>query len=332
MSAPSKYGICTRCRRTKRALYKFGDQELCEICLAESVFDEDLITSNVPEARVTAFDLSVLTESTWRFMPYKNFIYAIIFLSAQYGRTDSVSYDLLVGMIRKSTESEVQTENRLKEYIELFRGSIVDGVIEESGEKRLKLSGRMQRIIEEYQKGRDEYAIGILDSIVDNRVIDGDVVNSLIRKSFIDTIYTKISPDGNIRLDPVTEVSNYQCKLCNTVFRAAEYDLLIEHLRNVHMVHPDQFKENYTTITTIVGYKVNDDEFRSATEKYGVFERTRIDRFTKALKYGALFSQDTMRTNESGQVEWIVKPEIVRYLNRIRELTLERIQTLERTV
>jgi hypothetical protein len=300
--------------------------------LAESVFSEDLVSSNNPEARVTAFDLSVLTESTWRFMPYKNLNYAIIFLCSQYGKNDSVNYDLLVGLVKKAGESEAETENRLKAYIELFEGSIIDSIVEEGGEKRVKLSQKMQHIIEEYQKGRDEYAIGILDSIVDNAVIDGDIVNSLIRKSFLDAVYTKVSHDGTIRLDEVTEISGYQCKLCNMVFRAAEYDLLLDHLRNIHMVPQDQFKENYTTMTTIIGYRMNDNDFRSATEKYGVSERTRIDRFTKALKYGALFSQDTMRTNTSGQIEWIIKPEIVRYLKRVRELTLERMRTLERTV
>jgi hypothetical protein len=313
-------------------LYKFGDQELCEICLAESVFDEDLVASNAPEARVTAFDLSVLTESTWRFMPFKTLTYAIVLLCTQYERNDSVDYGLLIRLTKKSSESMTHAEERLREYIDLFKGSIVDGVIEENGEKRLKLSNRMQRIIEEYRDGRDEYAIGILDTIIDNRVVGSDIVNSLVRKSFIEAIYSKISPDGTIRLEPVTEVDSYQCKLCNMVFRAAEYDLLIGHLRNAHMVHPDQFKENYSAITKIIGYKVSDEEFRSAAEKYGVLERTRIDRFTKALKYGALFNQDTMRTNENGQVEWIVKPEIVRYLKRVRELTLERIRTLERVV
>jgi len=332
MSAPPQYGICTRCRRTKRALYKFGDQELCEICLAESVFDDDLVTSTAPEARVTAFDLSVLTESTWRFMPFKTMTYAIVLLCAQFGRSDSVDYGLLIRLIKKSSESVTQAEGRLKEYIDLFRGICVDGIIEENGEKRLKLSNRMERIIKEYLEGRDEYAMGILDTIIDNRIVDSDVVNSLIRKSFIETIYSKISSDGTIKLEPVTEIDGYQCKICNMVFRAAEYDLLIGHLRNAHMVHPDQYKENYSTITKTIGYKVSDEEFKSSAEKYGVLERTRIDRFTKALKYGALFNQDTMRRNESGQVEWIVKPEIVRYLKRIKELTLEKIRTLERVI
>lgn len=332
MAETTHYGICTRCRRTKRVLYKFGEQELCEICLAENIFDEDLITANTSEARVTAFDLSVLTESTWRFIPYKNFVYGIIYACLHLGRTDSVDYDLLVGLIRRASESEIQTENRIKEYIELFKGIIVDGIIEENGVKRIKLSSWMQHIIEEYQKGRDEYAIGILDTIVDNKVVYGDIINSLIRKSFIDAIYTKISPDGTIRLEPVTEISGYQCMVCNMVFRAAEYDLLINHLRDVHMVHPDHFKENYQTITRIIGYKVSDDEFRSAAEKYGVLEKTRIDRFTKALKYGALFKQETLQRDENGQIIWIVKPEIVRYLVRVKELTLERARTLERVV
>ena len=329
MSKP-RIRFCTRCRRPKRVLYKLGDQELCEVCLAEYVFDEDLVSSNDPNARVTAFDLSVLTESTWRFMPFKNFVYAIIFLCNKFGRTDSVSYELLLGLIRRANESEADVEQRVNEYIELFRGSLIDGIFEEEGEKRIKLSKKMQYIMEEYMKGRDEYAIGILESIVDNAVITGDIINSLIRKSFIDAIYTKISPDGTIRLDEVREVSSYQCKLCNMVFRAGEYDLLIDHLRHVHMVPPDQLKENYVAIMTTVGYKISDEAFRASAEKYGVAERTRIDRFTKALKYGALFNQDSIRTNENGEIEWIVKPEIVRYLKRVRELTLERTRTLER--
>jgi len=332
MSTISRYGICTRCRRTKRALYKFGDQELCEICLAESVFDDDLVTSSAPEARVTAFDLSVLTESTWRFIPFKTITYTIVFLCVQFGRSDSVDYGLLIRLIKRQSERVTEAEGRLKEYIDLFKGICVDGIIEENGEKRLKLSNSMERILREYLEGEDEYAIGILDTIIDNRIIDSDIINSSIRKSFIETIYSQISSDGTIKLEPVTEVDGYQCKVCNMVFRAAEYDVLIEHLRNAHMVHPDQYKENYSAIAKTIGYKVNDDEFKSNAEKYGVIERTRIDRFTKALKYGALFNQDTMRRSESGQVEWVVKPEIVHYLKRIKELTLERIRTLERVI
>lgn len=327
-----RIGICTKCTRPKRALYKFGDQELCEVCLAEHVFDEDLIDSNDPSARVTAFDLSVLTESTWRFMPYKNFVYSIIFLSSYTGRTDSLPYDLLIGLTKRKSESEDEAESRVKEYVDLFRGSLIDGIVEESGERRLKPSKRMQYIMNEYKEGRDEYAIGILESIVDNAVISGDIINSLIRKGFMDAIYTKISADGTIRLQEAKEITSYRCTLCNAMFRAAEYDVMLDHLRHNHMIPPDQLKDNYEAIYTIIGYKIADNDFRSANEKYGVSERTRIDRFTKALKYRALFNQGTMLRNEDGQLEWIVKPEIVRYLKRVRELTRDRLRTMERTV
>jgi hypothetical protein len=265
-------------------------------------------------------------------MPYKNFVYSIIFLCNYIDRTDSVPFDVLIGLTKRANESDVEAENRVKEYVDLFQGSLIDGIVEEGGGKRLKLSKKMEYLINEYKAGRDEYAIGILESIVDNAVISGDIINSLIRKSFMDAIYTKISSDGTIKLQEAKEVTSYRCRVCNMMFRAAEYDLMLDHLRHNHMIPPDQLKDNYEAIYTIIGYKMSDDDFKSATEKYGVSERTRIDRFTKALKYRALFNQDTMLRNEAGELEWIVKPEIVRYLKHVRELTRERLRTLERTV
>jgi len=292
--------------------------------------DDDMKILSDTNAKRTAYDLSVLTETTWKLQGPKSLMYAIIFASDQM-ESNSVDYLTVVSYIKRQSESMVNAEARLESNMEVLkRAGLIEKV--EGNKARIVLSVQFVEMIENYTKGNEEYIIGVLESIIDNTAYAQGKVHSKIRRSVLETIYSKVSADGKINLDPVTEPINYVCNVdgCGLPFRLSDKEELIRHLHDDHMISRAEAKGHYRVNMKTVGYCVPDEEFAKTMKKYGVIDKTRVDRFVKALKYGAIFNQDAIST-ENGDNIWYIKPEIVNYLVRVKDLTRDRLRQLERT-
>lgn len=321
--------FCSRCRVPKRVLYEFNGERICELCLMEHVMDDDMKYLSDANAKRTAYDLSVLTETTWKLMGPKSLLYAIIFAS-EHMESNSVDYLTVVSYIKRQSESLKSAETRLDENLEVLkRAGLVIGI--EGDKERIVLSDQFVDMIDNYTKGNEEYIIGVLESIIDNTSYAQGIVHSKIRRSVLETIYSKVHANGKIDLDPVTEPINYVCNECGLPFRLSDKEELFVHLHDEHMISKKDTKGHYRVNMKTVGYCVPDEDFAKVMKKYGVIDKTRVDRFVKALKYGAIFNQDSISNDDSENIVWYVKPEIVNYLVRIKELTRERVRQLERT-
>ena len=166
--------------------------------------------------------------------------------------------------------------------------------------------------------------------MIQNTLISNDIINLRIRRAFLEAIYESISNTGEIQLKEVTQVVNYECKICGWGFKPYEYDALVDHLTNDHLITRDKLRDNIIEKRITIGYIVPDKKFEEHMKKYAIPLKTRIDRFNTALKWGALFNQESLVSGNDG-IEWIVKPEIVRCLSRVKVLTRELTRTLERT-
>jgi len=320
--------FCGKCRIPKRVLYEFNGEKICELCLMEYVMDDDMKYLSDANAKRTAYDLSVLTETTWKLMGPKSLLYAIIFAS-EHMESKAVNYLEVVSLIKRQSESLSAAESRLDDSVEILkRAGLVERV---EGKEKIVLSDHFIEMIENYTKGNEEYIIGILESIIDNTSYSQGIVHSKIRRSVLETIYSKVSVDGKIDLDPVTEPVNYVCDECGLPFRLSDKEELVRHLHDEHMISRTEAKGHYRVNMKTVGFRVSDDDFAKVMKKYGVIDKTRVSIFVKALKYGAIFNQDAISTDENDNIVWYIKPEIVNYLVRVKDLTRDRVRKLERT-
>jgi hypothetical protein len=322
--------FCGKCRVPKRVLYEFNGEKICELCLMEYIMDNDMKYLSDANAKRTAYDLSVLTETTWKLMGPKSLLYAIIFAS-EHMESNSIDYLTVVSYIKRQSESIKKAEVRLDAYIEILKQAGLIARVERD-KAGIVLSDQFVEMIGNYTKGNEEYIIGVLESIIDNTSYSQGIIHSKIRRSVLETIYSKVSADGQIDLDPVTEPVNYVCNECGLPFRLSDKDELLTHLHDDHMISKNETKGHYRVNMKTVGYCVPDDDFAKVMKKYGVIDKTRVDRFVKALKYGAIFNQDSISTDDNNNIIWYVKPEIINYLIRIKELTRDRVRELERTV
>lgn len=321
--------FCGKCRVPKRVLYDFQGEKICELCLMEYVMDDDMKFLSDANAKRTAYDLSVLTETTWKLMGPKHLLYAIIFASEQM-ESNSVDYFTVVSLIKRQGENLDHVKARLEEYIDLFkRAGLIDKVTGEP--EKIFLSDQFVEMIDNYTKGNEEYVIGILESIIDNASYANGIVHSKIRRSVLETLYSKVSTDGKIDLEQVTEPVNYTCSECGLPFRLSDIDDLERHLHDEHMIPRNEAKAHYRTNMRTIGFRVPDEDFARVMKKYGVIDKTRVNIFVKALKYGAIFNQDSIVTDDDGNIVWYIKPEIVNYLIRVKDLTRDRQRKLERT-
>ena len=321
--------FCGKCRIPKRVLYEFNGEQICELCLMEHVMENDMKYLSDPNAKRTAYDLSVLTETTWKLQGPKSLIYAIIFAS-EHMDSNSVDYLTVVSYIKRQSESITAAEARMESNLEVLKRA---GLVEKINNDKSKiiLSDQFVEMIDNYTKGNEEYIIGVLESIIDNASYAQGIVHSKIRRSVIETIYSKVSVDGKIDLDPNNQPINYVCNECGLPFRLSDKDELLRHLHDEHMISRAEAKGHFKVNLKTVGYTVPDEDFAKVMKKYGVIDKTRVDRFIKALKYGAIFNQDSISTDDKDNIIWYVKPEIVNYLVRIKELTRDRVRELERT-
>lgn len=321
--------FCGKCRVPKRVLYEFNGEKICELCLMEYVMDDDMKYLSDANAKRTAYDLSVLTETTWKLMGPKSLLYAIIFAS-EHMESNSVDYFQVVSLIKRQSESIPTAQARLDDYIKILkRAGLIERV--EGHPEKIVLSDQFADMIENYTEGNEEYIIGILESIIDNTSYAQGIVHSKIRRSVLETIYSKVSVDGNVDLEPVNEKINYTCGECGLPFRLSDIDDLERHLHDEHMIPRSEAKAHYKANVRTIGYVVPDEEFARVMKKYGVIDKTRVSIFVKALKYEAIFNQDSISTDEHGNIVWYIKPEIVNYLVRVKDLTRDRLRQLERT-
>lgn len=109
----------------------------------------------------------------------------------------------------------------------------------------------------------------------DNTAYAQGKVHSKIRRSVLETIYSKVSADGKINLDPVTEPINYVCNVdgCGLPFRLSDKEELIRHLHDDHMISRAEAKGHYRVNMKTVGYCVPDEEFAKTMKKYGVIDK-----------------------------------------------------------
>ena len=337
-----KVQTCPICLRKKRNIWLIDGDNVCEECLDLKITDktlrEDLLKdSNV---RVVAMEHGIFTERTPNLRVYLATMQAMNWLLTQdLTGNREVELDNLMSIVEGYSADLEKDVIPVLQKVGLL-GKIIEKLVSKIGAKGKKVKIKyikpgnlFDEISRRWKDKQKDQALYLLHGLVSSGALSETRHASGIRDTFVNAMIDELIDISTGAIDETKEyyeTEGYICKVCKRPFAKTQKDRLEDHLRADHVIPGEEIAENIEPHQELKGYTVPQTQFEKYAKRKNMTTKSFIDKLYTFLRYKFIFYEGTPTIIRGGKTYWIIKPEWVRTLSKVKINVKDHIKKLEK--
>lgn len=332
-----KIKTCPNCFRRKRNLFDFDGVKVCEECLDLKVFDKTIRDDLLKDSNVrkVAMEQGVFTERTPNLRVYLATMQAMQWLLTQnISGSNEVELDNLKKIVQGYAADLEKDVIPVLQKVDLLGNikEIEKKVLDKKKKVKVIASGSMFNEVSKRWKGKQkDQALYLIHGLVSSGTLSETPYTSGIRDTFVNAIIDELVELSTGDIDETKgyyEIEGYNCLECGKHVLKHQKEILEDHLRNDHVIPEEDILKFIEPNQQLKGYLVPESQFEKYAKRKNMQTKSFIDKLYTFIRNKFIFYEEEPIIKREGETFWIIKPEWVRTLSKIKVNVKEYIKEL----